>query len=389
MQMKTAAILVASVCFALLLRAQEPSQPQPDSERQLKAILERLQAIEARLDKLEEEKKKDEELAERFPGMDRRFAEQREAQKKQEAADLAAFKEAIAGKELPANPTKDQVREYVKAVLEVPKEREGSYSSNDPQTQYLKKIGPEHLDVLFEVLGNRKHNHYLRYAIEALIGPGHKQLVLEQLPKHPGLIGYIKQYRWEQDARESVLQQLRDQPDTSPKLFFDVALLYDDEESCKVLRNVFVEHPERGKYYEGLRRHKGIDIDEAVGEAWLEAKNDSGEVVAFAQIAASHGHIDALATLIDYIDKKNEYLQILTNLNSSRQMNVEMQVFGHWMMHDNSEMLLTYQRDPRQEVFALIEYRGTDEEVAKWFNENREKLKFDKQRRVFLVTPAH
>ena len=52
--------------------------------------------------------------------------------------------EALSKITLPANPTKEQAREYVRKIM-VASQNQNSFSSDDPQVSMLEQVGPDNL----------------------------------------------------------------------------------------------------------------------------------------------------------------------------------------------------------------------------------------------------
>ena len=134
-----------------------------------------------------------------------------------------------------------------------------------------------------------------------------------------------------------------------------------DPETYPLLRNYFIEGPNGNTTYNSIKHLPIEDMPGAVAEAWERCKyGDSFGVYQMAIIALEYGHIDALAVLIETLTSgtKKPY-------------------------HDHVI------RDIRPALLMHVDFRGSNEELAQWFEKNRDNLRFDKEAKKFVVdTPV-
>ena len=99
---------------------------------------------------------------------------------------------------------RSQVRTYIKQIVAIC-DRRGA-SKADPQGM-LEKVGPQNLDLLIEALQSG-YNYHLERAIDDMVQPDQKQLILQALPDTPGLINTVVNHGWQEEARPAVLAGL-------------------------------------------------------------------------------------------------------------------------------------------------------------------------------------
>ncbi len=92
----------------------------------------------------------------------------------------------------PENVTEQTVREYIQAIAEAT-EGQHSWSSRDRQVAMLQKVGPEHVQLLFEEMPDSYH---LQFAVPPLIGEAQKAWVIENLRRHPWLVDVVWKNNW-------------------------------------------------------------------------------------------------------------------------------------------------------------------------------------------------
>ena len=113
--------------------------------------------------------------------------------------------------ELPHNSSPEQVRDYIREIVFASR-GQNTFSSRDPQIAMLIKVGRENLPLLIETLslssGPMNDYHIIR-AIVILADDDSKSLILEALPIHHDLITAIVENGWEEDARNTLLAELK------------------------------------------------------------------------------------------------------------------------------------------------------------------------------------
>ena len=109
--------------------------------------------------------------------------------------------------------------------------------------------------------------------------------------------------------------------------------------------------------WKSIKDLPGIEIEKAVAEGWKRYANaggmhnwDRGE---FAYVAVGYGHVDALGVLIDalFVDQDGPG-----------------RIYG-----------------AIEQVYRHIDFSGTREQIRDWYRENRDKLVFDEERRIYRV----
>jgi hypothetical protein len=248
--------------------------------------------------------------------------------------------------ELPANPTREELRDYVRSILAL-SEGQSSFSSQDPQVARLTEVGPEHLDVLIDELGQFvMGDFHLLCAISELADERHKGLILGALPNQPDLAEIVLERDWVKDAEDVLVARLRARPCFLPTEWISAVAQLQRPDTYDDLIAYFESGPNKSWTYSAIETLPGIDLEAAVNAAWAECSTDDDwEASSMAPIAARHGNLDALEYLVGELSRTPTY----------------------WDTQDNA----------RRELQRLTGVRGTDDDIRRWFEENRDRLAFD------------
>jgi hypothetical protein len=371
-----AAVAVLHVCVPGVW-ADEP----PPIAQQLQQISRQLAEITSRLEKLEKAIREPRPNAQGLFGP---HADQIAEQQRQRQEQQAKMREALAKIHLPEDATRRDVENYVNDILAATPMGQGM-SSNDPQPEMLRRVGPEHVDVLLDALGRRGTDWHVWQAVTNLVRPEHKRLVIDRLQAYPPLIELVERMRWEDDAQPVIVEAIRRQAGPVPATWLRLATRGAEPKDYEAFKDFLVHVENRPETYEAIRRLKGIELDSTVAQAWREARTQARESWRFAPIAVSHGVLDALDFLVENIDKRHEMMQALMMMGDDHD----------WRWHDPGGGLgrprffdEMRDLDPRNVVLRHIEFRGTNAEIIQWFREHKPRLVFDRQRRIFVVGPG-
>ena len=260
---------------------------------------------------------------------------------------------ALARIKLAYDPTKDQVRQYVSEILDV-SSRQTVFSTMDPQLRLLTRVGPENVDVLLEYAGVGWGASHVIEALKRLATDDHKTMILDAFPYNHCLVEVIWRKRWEHDARKILIDELRTRPDFLPTEWIEAVASFQDPETYDDLKVYLVNGGNRHYTYEAIKDLPGIQLEEVVAKAWERAKRRGRwEPVNMGKAAIEFGHIDALECAINELGAPP------------------------W----RSDRM----RDAREVVLRHIEFRGTNEEIRRWFHANKDRLVFDPETKKFQV----
>jgi len=250
---------------------------------------------------------------------------------------------------LPENPTKEDVRAYIRAIDQASK---GSCrrGSNDRQVAMYQAIGPEHLDLLFEEI---PHSYYLKFAVPALIEDSHKPWVIENLSTYPWLVNVVWKNGWSEDARPELIQGLKKYSEDLPAEWIKAVASFEDPKTYDSLMDCFVNQGNRAQTYKVIRKLDGIQLENAVARAWKRAKYEQEyETNTMIPIAIAYGHQDALRLgIVDILGGDSD----------------------------------RHRQEVRKAVKKHTGIDGSDEELVAWFAENGDHLTFNKEIGLFQV----
>lgn len=303
-----------------------------ESSQELDLILEKMANIEERLDHLH------------IDWLNRGFVERHHDS------------QGIEHLEFPGKGDRSAIREYVQNILATAKNKR-SFSANDPEVEMLIRIGRENADILFDEMKNQPFPaaYYSVQALVQIADAEHKKDVLARLPHHRELVRVVLRLNWQEEARDVLLNMGRGHSQID--WMHAIARLEDDAAKEKLLS--LLRWPGRGRWreaYETISELEWIpdaERAEAVHEAWRQAQRISDPLkLRTAQIAIGYGHRDALGFLVKSLRAED--------LNA----------------HQRGEFL------PSLRVHTRSGY--TAREILKWYDEYKDSLTFDVERRVFV-----
>lgn len=124
-----------------------------------------------------------------------------------ETTSRGADREALAKiKPLPEKPTNAEVAAYAKAIFAL-SVKQNSFSSDDPQYEMIRRIGPGFLNVLTPYL----ENYYFRRCLADLVTPRDRAEVLRRIPDQPQLMILLPYIGLESEAdiKQAILEAAR------------------------------------------------------------------------------------------------------------------------------------------------------------------------------------
>jgi hypothetical protein len=211
---------------------------------------------------------------------------------------------------LPADATREAVQEYILKIHEL-SSGQRHWSSRDPQVGMLAAVGPENLSLLIEL--SRQGRFYTPYAVKAIARPEHKELILKNLAVMPELVDVVVKYGWTEDARGTLLAELKYR-DNLPFAWIRAVAGFEDPETYPDLLAYFVNSSSPGSVYGIIKNLNGINLAKAVPDAWKNAKYSDSEYSyrcwQMIPIAMEYGMpdtLDAAAALLLEKRKESDY----------------------------------------------------------------------------------
>ena len=264
---------------------------------------------------------------------------------------------------LPENPTEDQVREYIDLIIMASRGQD-RWGPGDPQVRMLAQLGRKRLKLLIDALG--RGDYYLVEAIKRLATEADKQLIIDALRRHHGLVEIIVREGWEKDARDTLVRVLATRPHYRPLYlpteWIKAVTRLKDPKTYDDLKAYFIDGMNPYSTYRALLTLPDFDLAGAAAEAWAFAKDlpsgpsdtmDYGRKISFAIVAVYYGHLDALEFLV--------------------KQQLELQ-----------ESSWTYKRI-RHVILQHSELSGTKSEIADSFEKHKHSLVFDSEKKKFVI----
>lgn len=254
---------------------------------------------------------------------------------------------------LPNNPTPQQVREYINAILYVSRSQQVHLPS-DPQVFMLVQVGHEYLDELLLVTATYDRGLvYTVAAIKALAKEEDKEKIIKALDQHPPLVTVVAAKGWVGDARDVLVKKLNENPNYLPHEWIAAVASLQDPATYDGLLAYFANGSNRHLTYKYIAGLPGIDLTKAAPVAWEKTRPDKYEIAYITEAALSVGYLPALDFVVETLDNNN-------NLPPS-------------------------QYSPRALMFQFTGIQGSNEELKKWYDANRKRLRFDAGVKRFVV----
>ncbi len=265
--------------------------------------------------------------------------------------------DALAKITLPDNPSSEQLNQYISDIVAA-SSGQNSFSTEDPQTAMLAKIGRENISLLIAKIPESPSwssaSYYLVEAVARLASESNKTLIFNALPTKKELVKVVVKKGWELDARDILIQGLKDGGNLSTEWINTVATLR-DKESYPLLRNYFINGNIRSWTYKAIKNLPIENLSGAVAQAWERSQYaHSYERNSMAVIAAEYGHLDALAVVIDAL-----------------------------MSEESKDYWLS--QEARPALLRCTGFFGTNEEFVEWFKLNKNRLRFNPETKKFEV----
>lgn len=294
----------------------------------------------------------------------RRARQNAEAEARREADRLAA--QRLAAITLPDNPTREQCKAYITAIREhVGKRR--SFSYRDAEVAKLQAVPQKHVDLLVrEMAGAGKLHFYAMIALRGADLDAHQQEVIDQLEQHPKNIRYILQHGWFEKARPVIRKRLEavDLSDDQAieASWFHAFVEVAEPRHFKTLHGLAMKTRKMEEAVELLRTLPGYDADRTIRAMWESLDPDAKDNFTrrnrreLAVYAAEAGQVEALGALIQRLQKGPDFGVRLDEVVK-----------------------------PRLHTTRFIDFRGTDAEIKRWYDANKDKLEFDRLRQKFVL----
>lgn len=357
--LRTTTLIVAAlvVCFATIARAEDENKSDNEKDS-MAALVQELHSLNENLTKLLDRLGA---LEERVAGLEQKAAVPEPPQPPwmNMPGMRAADTEALGKIKLPENATDEQVIEYINQIA-VASEGQNMFSGSDPQARMLAAVGHDHLDQLFAAINTRGLRYYTKDAIAMLVTEDDRQMVVDKLTQQPDLVEVVVDRGWVDAARNVLIDEMtRRRPDLPGEWIEAVAQMH-DASTYDSLKWYFVNGDNQAYTFQCIQYLPGIELNDAVAEAWKRARfNDQWEREEMARIAVNYGILEALECLIDGLRLDAD--------GDPRGFNTD---------------------ETRPAILRCIKFRGTDEQIIKWFDDNYDRLRFAPESGKYVVEPG-
>lgn len=321
-------------------------------------------AQQAEAAKAAEKKAAEQELRKRIRDLERELNAAR--------ADLAAFntarekERAQAAKSfdfsaitLPENPTRAQCEAYVAQLREACADQ--VISDSHPAIAKLKQLPTEHYDLLVIEMGKESRlravaNYVMKESDPELLRKGY----VDNLKQRPWNLHQIVVNGWCEDVRPAIISHATRSQGFIEQTWFQAAVEINEPSLYPKLHEVTIQSRYAGRYLTMLAALPDYDLDHTVKACWQRVRAGKLNISAesFAGTAAAFGSVEALGVLID------------TKLKDSSS-------YLSWSVAQYTD---------RAQVLRLIDQRGSNQQIRRWFQANKDQLVYDSFRKRFVVS---
>lgn len=256
---------------------------------------------------------------------------------------------------LPEKASRKEVFQYIQKINAFSSSGTGAYilSKDDPRIALYAAVGTEHLDLLItKSMG--KNSYFSMRAIERLLKPEHKDLILKNLALRKELITLVIKYEWIDDARQILVDGVRQRENIFlPIEWVNLVASFNDPSTYSGLTDYFIHGANRRMTYGAIRNLPGIELDDAVSKAWKKSKYaDVFQSVNIIPIALEYGHTDALGKAVSLLDSNDPFQTSLSM---------------------------------RKNIEKFTGQTGSNEALREWYRTNKDRLRFDAETKRFVV----
>ncbi len=257
---------------------------------------------------------------------------------------------ALSKLHLASDATRGDTEQYILKIHEISSVQDNDMFG-DPQIAMLAGVGSENMDLLIKL--SPPENFYTAEAVKTIALREHKQLILDGLIKTPRLIDVVVKYGWQSEAKETLLSELKLQKPL-PATWVSAIAEFEDPEVYPDLISYFLHTPSKRFTYNAIKNLPGIDLEEAVSEAWENEKSSrppyqNSEMVPIALEYGKLGALDAASLILQNKSYGSDY----------------------------------FRRTIREAVRRHVGPFRTDEAFLKWLELNKGSISFDSRRKVF------
>ncbi len=208
---------------------------------------------------------------------------------------------------LPHAATREQVQTYISDILVASRrENEGPH---DPQLEMLEKVGTQNVDLLIQMAGDN-HNYYLNRAINTLVQPDQKGMVIAALATNHDLIDTIVDHGWQADAKSTLLQAFaQNVPNAGyyPTSWITAIAALHDPSTYDSLKNYYINNPSR-EVFKALQSVPDFDLAGTVDLAWKKMRyGPVWRTREMLQPAAQFGEPDVVGIAVGLLKRTDDY----------------------------------------------------------------------------------
>ncbi len=316
----------------------EPGQTEEKKELSEQELRQRMTELESELRKIREE-------------FQRKAVEDRNKVEVQERKLVEDIK-------LPANPTRQQCEQYLAELREAAKNKR-SFSSADPIVGKLRELPDEHYDLLMTEMNERSTLRYFaNYALRDVDPKVMYERFVSTLRENENNIGVIVMNGWTNDVRDVIIEKIQSADASLTPAWFQAAVEIAEPDLYPKLHQITIDSRYATQYLGMLQALPDYDLANTVNACWQRAGEGNIQIsqASFAPMAAEMGNIDALGALVAQLNTTVSF-SISSSTYNIRRIN----------------------------VLRFIEYRGSNQEIQEWYQQNKDKLVFDHLRKRFVL----
>lgn len=278
--------------------------------------------------------------------------------------------------QLPENPTRAQCEAFIAELRVLVAKRDTFNGRNDTAITKLNSIPVEHIKLLVQIAENGNAlKTYARYAIRRYDPESYRKIAIDGLAEDHSFMLLIAENGWYQAAKDTIVARLeRTDPFTDvPMYWFQAFVEVAEPQHHELLHKMALNFNVRSatvvmNRLSLLERLEGYDFVRTAKACWANITPALGNTRSsylkeiISPIVIRNGNIDAMAYAVEKTInpdggmRNTDFNTKLSNINTADYL-----------------------------VRRHLDFRGTNQEIADWFNANRDELAFDTFTQRFVL----
>ncbi len=253
-------------------------------------------------------------------------------------------------KPLSVSPTKQEITDYIDAILKVAPKTGNTW--NSPHAQMLRLIGTGHLETLVPYLKDR----YISSVIWELVGVEDLDAGIKLLPEYPTLYNNLQKFDVDLRLKEPLKKLLQDDKKDLASIKGSIPLYFTSAEDIEFLKKCYRENPQAYIVIDTLAAYQDTDPTVMSNQRWEKMKNSPLETRLIGiDDTIRRGNKEALAFILEQYATDEKLQKTKRSLNHffDPAPTGEMSYEQLWIMYQHNKDKLKF--DPATRKYKIQE----------------------------------